>query len=162
MLLNTTGEDSVQWTLHPSGSFTTKTAWEAIRVKVPIVPWHKVIWCSHYVPRWAIIEWIALLGRLPTKDKLHAWGVISDDGCDLCGLGQETHGHLFFSCAFSARVWAHFLQVNDTSRAGHSFPDEVAWMGQHSRSSKFKYANSKFKYAILKLSLAAVIYSSMV
>lgn len=64
-------------------------------MKVPIVPWHKVIWCSHYVPRWAIIEWIALQGRLPTKDKLHAWGVISDDGCDLCGLGQETHAHFF-------------------------------------------------------------------
>lgn len=145
--------------LNPSGSFSTKSAWEAIGVKAPIVPWHKVIWCSHYGPKWAIIEWIAFLGRLPTKDRLHARGFVTDDGCGDCGLyglKQETHAHPFFSCEYSADsgsgLWAHFLQANGISRAVLSLQDEVAWIGQHSRSSKFKHT-------VFKLSLAAVVHS---
>lgn len=84
--------DSVCWTLHPSGTFSTGTAWEALQAKAPLVPWYKIIWCPKYVPRWSIIEWLALLGRLATKDRLYAWG-----GCVLRGTEQETHEHLVFS-----------------------------------------------------------------
>lgn len=60
---------------------------------------------------------------MPSKDRLHAWGVVTDDGCGLRGLEQETHADLFFSCV---------LQANGSiSRAGLSLQDEVAWIGQH-------------------------------
>lgn len=42
--------------------------------------------------------WIAVLGRLSTKDRLPNWGIINDRSCVLCSGGVETHHHLFFDC----------------------------------------------------------------
>lgn len=143
--------DSICWALHSSGLFSTKIAWEAIKNKAPTVPWHRVLWFSHYVPRWAIIEWLALLGRLATKDKLHAWWVISDDGFVLCDSAHETHVHLFYHCAYSAQIWDFFLHENGIHRAGLGLFGEVNWMVQHC-------GDSGFKHSLLKLSLAVVVY----
>ncbi|KAH7843862.1 hypothetical protein Vadar_021521 [Vaccinium darrowii] len=132
--------------------FPTKTAWEAIRTKGPIVPWHKAIWFPRSVPRWAIILWIALLGRLSTKDRLLAWGVTSDDVCTLCGADHESHDHLFFGCQYASRIWSHFFHLNGVNRHGLKLRDEEAWIVQHS-------GGSSMKNTIYKLSLAAVVYN---
>lgn len=109
--------DSFRWNNYPSGSFSTRTAWEALRTKASLVPWHRVVWCPRYVPRWSIIEWLVLLKCLAAKDQLLLWGVIFEDCCVFCGSASETHEHLFFRCEFTERVWM-FLQINGLSGAG--------------------------------------------
>ncbi|KAI8567999.1 hypothetical protein RHMOL_Rhmol02G0164200 [Rhododendron molle] len=71
---------------------------------------------SHHVPRWAFIEWLALLGRLSTKDRLYSWGVVSDQRCVLCQVENESHEHLFFACAYSSAMWDSLLQRNNIFR----------------------------------------------
>lgn len=80
LIPNSAREDSVVWALSPQG-FSVRSAWEAIRIVRPAVAWWKVVWFKFHVPRWAIIQWLAIRGRLSTKDRLHNWGKITDVRC---------------------------------------------------------------------------------
>lgn len=74
---------------------------------------------------WAIIQWIAARGRLPTKDRLLSWGVVSDSRCILCDEEPECHNHLFFTCSFSSYVWKQILGNNNVVRILSSLAQEL-------------------------------------
>lgn len=59
----------------------------------------------HHNPRWSIIQWMAILGRSNTKDRLLRWGMLMDDQCVLCSASVANHDHLFLQCPYSAQVW---------------------------------------------------------
>lgn len=105
--------------------FSSKETWEQLRSPSALVPWCKVVWFKEAVPRFSFITWLAMRGRLPTKDRLRGWGLNVTADCVLCSAGLETHDHLFFNCAFSATLWGAFA-----SRIWPSPP-----MGLHSISS---------------------------
>lgn len=65
------------------------------------MPWRDLVWNRLSIPKMRFICWLAASQGLKTKDKLHRIGVVDDDLCPLCGLGAETHAHLFFECPFS-------------------------------------------------------------
>lgn len=115
------------------------------------MPWCKIVWFPHHVPRWAIIEWMAILGILSTKDRLLNWGIVPDGVCVLCGMALGTHTHICFLCSSSASIWSHCLHVNKVTRSAMDLRAELIWATNH-RSS------SSFKHSIFKLSLAAVLY----
>lgn len=150
-LPNPTCLDSVIWTLHPSSVYSTSSAWQALRTKASPAPWSRVIWFHKHVPRWALIEWMATLGRLSTKHRLLSWGITTNDLCALCGTGQESHGYLFFACTFSTCVWSHFLCKKDVSTPLLNLQGELNW-------AKLHRGSSSFQYIVFKLSLAAIIY----
>ncbi|XP_019092669.1 PREDICTED: uncharacterized protein LOC104744616 [Camelina sativa] len=108
---NLNGPDVFLWRRN-SGSFentfSSKDTWEQLRVHSPLVPWNKVVWLKEGVPRYSFILWLAIKGRLPTRDRLRTWGLSIPTNCVLCSDGIETHDHLFFKCSFSARVWQSF------------------------------------------------------
>ncbi|KAG7568298.1 Reverse transcriptase domain [Arabidopsis thaliana x Arabidopsis arenosa] len=66
------------------------------------------VWFKEAVPRYSFITWLAIQGRLPTKDRLRSWGLNVTAECVLCSDGIETHAHLFFDCAFSVSIWEAF------------------------------------------------------
>lgn len=84
-LPNSHRPDSVIWTLHPSGSYSTKSAWSALtlRIKNPAPTWTKAVWFTHDVSRWAIVEWMAVQHRLTIKDRILHWGMTSESLCPL-------------------------------------------------------------------------------
>lgn len=96
--------DSVKCFLYANGCFSTKSAWHALRTPTPQVFWAKCVWFPHSIPTWAIIEWMAILKRLPTKERLHAWGISPDIQCVFCDQGSKSHDHLFFTNDVSANV----------------------------------------------------------
>lgn len=98
-------EDRVVWTLNPTGNYSAKSAWLALRSSSPVVDWHALVWHKRYVPRWSFILWVAILRRLSIKDRLFSWGITTDCNCVLCHGGIESHDHLFFGCSFSTLVW---------------------------------------------------------
>lgn len=100
-----TNEDRVVWTLSPLGIFAAKSAWLVLRTRASEVPWHAIVWHKGSVPRWAFILWVAIWGRLATRDRLRTWGVTLDSGCVLCDGGIESHNHLFFDCSYALQVW---------------------------------------------------------
>lgn len=89
-------------------SFSSKETWEQLRPHSALVPWCKAVWFKEAVPRYSFITWLALQGRLPTKDRLRGWGLNVTADCVLCSAGTETHDHLFFKCAYSSAVWEAF------------------------------------------------------
>nr|VDC64960.1 unnamed protein product [Brassica rapa] len=89
-------------------SFSSKVTWEFLRESTPTVFWHKAIWFKENVPRNTFMAWLALLRRLPTKDRLRRWGLNVTAECVLCSTALETHHHLFFECSFSSAIWQGF------------------------------------------------------
>lgn len=97
-------EDTNFWNLTPNNSFSIKSAWKDVRRQHTQVTWHPIIWFKHHVPNWSIIQWLANLGRLATKDRLLTWGMAITDQCVLCSAAVENHAHLFFQCPFSSCI----------------------------------------------------------
>ncbi|XP_010519139.1 PREDICTED: uncharacterized protein LOC104798663 [Tarenaya hassleriana] len=89
-------------------SFNTGTTWKQLRQPSPTVPWWKAVWFKRAIPKHALIQWQASLGRLSTKDRLHRWGLQAETLCNLCSAEEESHQHLFFECSFSSSLWLHF------------------------------------------------------
>ncbi|KAG5565583.1 hypothetical protein RHGRI_001484 [Rhododendron griersonianum] len=148
---NTTTSDSVHWTLTRDGQFSAISAWQALRVSYPTVPWAGSVWFPHHVPRWAFIVWIAFLGRLSTMDILCSWGLGTTASCSLCLNGVETHEHLFFSCPYSKEVWQVVLSKNHITRSALGLLGEIDWVCS-------RMSGASIRCRVYKLSLAASIY----
>ncbi|KAG7537122.1 Reverse transcriptase zinc-binding domain [Arabidopsis suecica] len=88
--------------------FSAKATWEQLCDHSPLVPWSNVVWFKEAVPRFAFSSWLALRGRLPTRDRLRRWGMTVPSSCVLCNSANETHDHLFFECSFSSAIWSFF------------------------------------------------------
>ena len=58
-----------------------------------------------------------MLNRLPTLDRLAAWGLNVAGTCKLCLADMETRDHLFFKCKFSREVWEIIMQMCELRRA---------------------------------------------
>jgi len=63
-----------------------------------VLRWLRTKWFGAWsMPRYNFILWLAVLGRLKTKDRFCLASI--DASCVLCCQEDETHSHLFFSCA---------------------------------------------------------------
>lgn len=107
----TQGPDKFLWrngTDHYVPKFSSKATWHRIREVAPEVPWFELVWFKEEIPRCSFVVWMAILSRLPTRDRLASWGMVVSTACVLCSSGQESHQHLFFLCPFVSAIWAHF------------------------------------------------------
>ena len=98
--------------------------WSVIRPKKSKVSWHKLVWSTFNIPKHAFITWLAILNRLPTKDRLKAWGMDIDGNCVFCNE-QETRNHLFFECNFSKGIWKEIMCRCGLNRRILSWESEV-------------------------------------
>lgn len=105
------GDDKYLWRNgadHFVPKFSSKATWHRIRERAPEVPWWDLIWFKEEIPRCSFVAWMAVLSRLPTKDRLSSWGMNVSTLCVMCSSGQESHQHLFFLCPYVSAVWSHF------------------------------------------------------
>ena len=51
--------------------YKTAEVWSVIRKKKRVV-WHKLVWFNLNMPKHDFISWLAILNRLPTKDRWRA------------------------------------------------------------------------------------------
>ncbi|GAA0155658.1 hypothetical protein LIER_13342 [Lithospermum erythrorhizon] len=93
-------DDTVVW--FNARRFTVKSMWQQIRYVRGNSLWHKLVWFKGNVPKFGFTAWLLCKRRLPTRDRLQAWGIVDDNSCVLCGEQEDIH-HLFFSCQFSSR-----------------------------------------------------------
>lgn len=70
----------ITWTFR-GGKYSTTEVWNFLRPRNDKLPWYKLIWGSKVVPKHAFISWLAILNRLPTKDRLIRWDLNVDEKC---------------------------------------------------------------------------------
>jgi len=56
------------------------------------------------LPRHSFIFWLALLGRMRTRDRLHF--VNTNASCVFCPDHEESHNHLFFAWSWTSLLWS--------------------------------------------------------
>ncbi|KAL4334912.1 hypothetical protein GQ457_07G024120 [Hibiscus cannabinus] len=126
--------------------------WEKIRDRSVKVEWQKLVWFSSHVPKHSIIAWMAILNRLPTKDRLLKMGIaLNDVKCVLCLDALETRSHIFFDCPFAAGVWEALLQICKLDRGVMHWDEELSW-------AVAKLKEKSLIFHILKLAWNAFIY----
>lgn len=82
--------------------FSTK---QDLRNNWPKVEWKDVVWFKQFNPRHAFILWLAVQGKLMTKDRVAKWQSNSCKQCALCKSGNDSHEHLFFKCKYTEEIW---------------------------------------------------------
>lgn len=68
-----------------------------------------------------------MLNRLPTKDRLLAWGLQVDGCCCFFHSEMETRNHLFFECNYSKTVWKEVLSLCSLQRSPRQWNFELQW-----------------------------------
>ena len=93
----------------PGGMYSA--ACKEIRPKKDKVDWQRLLWRPLNIPKHSIIAWMAIINRLPTKDRLRSWGTEMEGNCVLCQQEMDTRDHIFFGCSFSQGIWMGVLQL---------------------------------------------------
>ncbi|XP_020890764.1 uncharacterized protein LOC110230885 [Arabidopsis lyrata subsp. lyrata] len=89
--------------------FPTAETWDSLRLKAPAKAWSSSVWYKGATPKHAFNMWLAQLDRLPTRDRLIAWGMPISPACCICSQFAESRDHLFLRCVFSEQIWKLIL-----------------------------------------------------
>ncbi|CAJ2669139.1 unnamed protein product [Trifolium pratense] len=109
-------EDKWRWSVSPDGSFTVKSAYDALFREIVPGPWispleSKIfsdIWNSPAPSKVIAFSWQLLHDRVPTKDNLLLRGIIQNilgGNCVWCNVSPESSSHLFLRCKVAHSVW---------------------------------------------------------
>ncbi|XP_074265552.1 uncharacterized protein LOC141587991 [Silene latifolia] len=113
-----------QWDNIPSKIYTIAKGYEYLRNRNDQVPWSSLVWNQMTIPKHSFIAWIYFHKGLNTNEKLKSFGLDIDTTCFICGDGNESLEHLFFSCKYSQRI------INKVEQwMGVTLPrdDVIAW-----------------------------------
>lgn len=66
--------------------YDTKQVYHMLRGGKPKVNWRGLLYGNRDRPRAMFILWLACQDRLPTKDRLHRFGIVTDGKCVFCIL----------------------------------------------------------------------------
>ena len=108
-----------------SGKFSIKKLYKHIIGESVNVPWKRLICNNIASPKSKFILWLAVLGRLATKDRLAQRNVTQDAQCILCNAAVETVDHLFCHCPSTLQVWTALFDLLHIQRQLRDFKEEV-------------------------------------
>jgi hypothetical protein len=125
----------------------TANAYDFFRYKAAPVQWANVVWEQWSLPRHSFSLWLAMLGKLRTRDRLQF--LSPDPICPLCLSADESHGHLFFTCDWTSSLWRkakHWLKIHNS-------------MLSLSRAARVLHNNKKgLQPRMRRVSLAVLVY----
>ena len=105
------GQDKVTWST--KGTFTVKELMsEATKIRDGLAEVDSLVcnvWKNVAPPKVEFMLWLALLGKLNTKDLLVKKGVLPNQAnqCSLCHAHPENIDHILLQCQFSWQVWCN-------------------------------------------------------
>jgi len=79
-------------------------AYDFFRPTGSALSWGRVVWEQWSLPKHSFILWLAVLGKLRTRDRLRFIAI--DPTCMFCRHEEESHSHLFFAYDWTGRLWA--------------------------------------------------------
>jgi len=109
-------------------------AYDFFRPVGSMVQWSRVVWEPWSLPKHSFILWLAIIGKLRTRDRLQFLPI--DPTCAFCRCEEESHAHLFFSCHWAGRLWA---KIKSWLRIGRSMSSlRSALRGLNSKRSNME------------------------
>ncbi|XP_010684440.1 uncharacterized protein LOC104898999 [Beta vulgaris subsp. vulgaris] len=113
--------------LNADAKYTIKSGYKWLHPEGEKNRWHHWVWNSFNIPKHSLIAWMAMKGKLKTRDKMLKIGISREDTCALCEQDTEDGQHLFFRCPFSKRVCHGIMQ----------------WLGKQSSATECLYTHWK-------------------
>ena len=107
--------------------------------------WASVIWSSCTPPKYLFVLWLAIRGRLQTRDRLLFLNI--DRGCQLCGHDSELVHHLFFTCPFSLVVWREVRLWCGLQRQMTTLRSGIKWLRRCSRGTGFRARTQRLAFS---------------
>ena len=109
--------DCISWRGHGQGMFDSSSFISSLDNvvfrDVQVDPAVTKVWCG-WVPPWVqFTMWLAVLGKLHTRDRLSRKGILHGDqtNCPLCNMETETETHLFLKCQHTVGLWVDACQT---------------------------------------------------
>ncbi|XP_042964017.1 uncharacterized protein LOC122298309 [Carya illinoinensis] len=100
------GQDILIWMKDNNGNFSTKSAWDCIRVKAPLLPWAHWIWHTHVPKKISVMMWKAYHNCLSVDEKIKRIGIPIVSKCNCCARGHlEDLNHVLCTGDFARRMW---------------------------------------------------------
>ncbi|XP_074265465.1 uncharacterized protein LOC141587900 [Silene latifolia] len=115
-----------KWEVQQDG-YTPAGCYNWFKGNWPCVTWYKVIWNGWAIPKHQFLGWLIAHEALNTVARLKSFGLDIEDKCYLCGVDEETAGHLFFECTYSTRV---IIELNRQTRWDFPMRNVVHWCEQ--------------------------------
>eukprot|EP00268_Persea_americana_P001762 TRINITY_DN10534_c0_g5_i1.p1 TRINITY_DN10534_c0_g5~~TRINITY_DN10534_c0_g5_i1.p1 ORF type:complete len:190 (-),score=20.97 TRINITY_DN10534_c0_g5_i1:766-1335(-) len=84
-------------------------AWNFVRSRAAPVPWASFLWKNKVNPQISCLIWRLIHKKMPTHTLAWSISVNLASRCALCGVEEESEGHLFFICDFSSSLWRWLL-----------------------------------------------------
>lgn len=109
--------DSFIWLPSKEGSFSVKSITMELAKSFSLlkstVSNLKKIWSGVVPPRIEVFTWLAILGKINSKEKLMRLNIIPPDEaeCVLCNSQIENPDHLLLQCPFSWAIWNWWLSI---------------------------------------------------
>ncbi|XP_074305485.1 uncharacterized protein LOC141640701 [Silene latifolia] len=125
---------------------------DILRMKWPRVKWSRVIWNSTAIPKHSFISSLVAQFKLPTVDCLGTRGLNLVNWCILCKNANETHGHLFFKCQYSASIWNGLMNCIKMPGRTVNLWRELRWSTQ-------RKTQKHWKIGLFRCGVTAAVYS---
>ncbi|XP_042944697.1 uncharacterized protein LOC122278582 [Carya illinoinensis] len=102
------GSNVLVWMKKDSGCFSTKLAWDCIRIRGSTMNWHSWMWHSQLPLKVSVSMWKAWHHAIGVDDHLCRVGVPIVSKCDCCDAGKyEDQNHVLFERDLAARMWRY-------------------------------------------------------
>jgi hypothetical protein len=124
-------------------------AYDHFRVKGREISWDSVVWESWSLPKHSFVLWLAVLGKLRTKDRLHF--VPDNPNCVFCDQEEESHGHLFFSCSWTSSFWSSIARWLHLPRRLPSLSSAVRGLAPKKKSMVHRMRRASLSIAVYLL-----------
>ncbi|KAM6583311.1 hypothetical protein CsatB_010313 [Cannabis sativa] len=132
-------------------NYQVKTGYSFLCPDQDKVQWSQQVWGRLNTPKHSFILWLAIQGRLRTKDTLRRMGMNIDEHCEFCSTQNESADHLFFQCRLSAACLQGIKQWLSWKVSADTLSTLTRWIGR----SKI----SKFRKNLLAAALACLVYT---
>ncbi|XP_047342829.1 uncharacterized protein LOC124946311 [Impatiens glandulifera] len=143
--------DVHSWVAEENGKLKSRIVWNVIREKGQTVDWAALVWSSKFILRHRFILWLALRGRLNTRDRILAYMDIPDANCLHCDGNTESICHLFGSCPFVKSLWSKFTLALGFVHLPGSWDEIIV-------AARIKAKGNRFPANVFKCGFAAIVY----
>ena len=98
-------DDNILW--KGNTIYSVKELQKHVTLEVEIDSLVYTVWKKLTPPKVEFFMWLALLGRLNTRQRLCDKGLLQEDQtiCLLCSLQPESLDHILLLCSYSQQVW---------------------------------------------------------